>query len=48
VKEDLKRKEQYIIPRIKETIQNQEILFNEITKIKKDGELLPSMFRAEA
>lgn len=46
--EELTSNKAYIIPRIKEIEKYQKELFDELTKIKSDGELLPSMFRAEA
>jgi len=40
--------ENKIFPKIKETKEYHKSLAKEIKKIKEDGELLPSMFRAEA
>lgn len=46
--DELQRLENKIFPKIKETKEYHKSLAKEIKKIKEDGELLPSMFRAEA
>ena len=42
------RKDNFIKPKIKEIQKYQKELADELVKLKQDGELLPSMFRAEA
>ncbi len=40
--------ENFYLPRIKETKKYQKELYENLYGIKRDSELLPSMFRAEA
>jgi len=42
------RLENIYIPKIKETKKFQSELYDELSRIKQDAELLPGMFRAEA